>query len=63
MYFYTSVSKLILKIFWKFVVVDLASTFSLPSYVIVKRMGIQFGMLKCLVAAFVGRNVHTYKHF
>jgi len=23
----------------------------------------QFGMLKCLVAAFVGRNVYTYKHF
>ena len=63
MYFYTTVSNLILKIFWNFVVVELAPTFSPPSFIIVKRMGMQFGMLKCLVAAFVGRNVYTYKHF
>lgn len=63
MYFYTTISKLILKIFWNFVIMDLTPTFFLPSFVIVKRMGMQFGMLKCLVAAFVGRNVYTYKHF
>ena len=62
-YFYTTISNLILKIFWNFVIVDLTPTFSLPSFVIVKGMGMQFGMLKCLVAAFVGRNVYTYKHF
>jgi len=30
--------------------VDLTPTFSPPSFVIVKRMGMQSGMLKCLVA-------------
>lgn len=63
MYFYTTISNLILKIFWNYVIVDLTPAFSLLSFVIVKRMGMQFGMLKCLVAAFVGRNVYTYKHF
>jgi hypothetical protein len=26
-------------------------------------MGMQFGMLKCLMEASVVRNLHTYKHF
>ena len=63
MYFYATISNLILKIFWNFVIVNLTPTSSLPSFVIVKRMGKQFEMLKCLVAAFFGRNVYTYKHF
>jgi hypothetical protein len=63
MYFYTTVSNLNLKIFWNFVTVDLIPTFSLPSYVSVKRLGMQFGMLKCLVEAFIVRYIDTYKHF
>jgi len=39
MYFYITISNLVLKIFWNFVIVDLTPTFSLLSFVIIKRMG------------------------